>query len=396
MEQKGAEYAAFDPSRAPELLKKLNLNFNKNQVIIQVIGTNGKGSTGRFLALMLKFLGVKVGHFTSPHLLSLCERFWIDGENIAESVLESAFMSLNREILNKASYFEILTFLAFRIFKDCEVVVLEAGLGGEYDSTTTCCVSQLTLFTSIGIDHKEFLGANLKEIATTKLKAMAKLAVIGLQREGEVIKFAEQIAKEKGAELVQVKAIPQEIAKIIKKRDYPNYQAQNLALAWQGLIVAIKKIPNLKKIESKIALDFNLALKSILQALPPIDLQGRFQRLTPKITLDVLHNADGARALLEHYVSENKTIFIYNSYFDKDIRAILSLLKPIIQRVEIFEVRNSRVVAKSKLEQILRELLIPYCDFTCLNKESQYLVCGSFSVVEKFLRDFKVGKIKEK
>ena len=74
LESKGAEYASFNPTRAPKLLAKLGLKFSKNQSIIQIIGTNGKGSTGRFLALMLKTLGVKVGHFTSPHLLHFRSR----------------------------------------------------------------------------------------------------------------------------------------------------------------------------------------------------------------------------------------------------------------------------------------------------------------------------------
>ena len=115
LESKGAEYASFDPTRAPKLLAKLGLKFSKNQSIIQIIGTNGKGSTGRFLALMLKTLGVKVGHFTSPHLLHLRERFWINGANISDSALNAAFLELNSEVLKEASYFEVLTFLTFRV-----------------------------------------------------------------------------------------------------------------------------------------------------------------------------------------------------------------------------------------------------------------------------------------
>ncbi|MCI5968078.1 bifunctional folylpolyglutamate synthase/dihydrofolate synthase [Helicobacter sp.] len=398
LKQKGAEYAPFNPKRAPRLLEKLHLSFNKNQVIIQIIGTNGKGSTGRFLALMLKALGVRVGHFTSPHLLSLCERFWINGESVRESALESAFSSLDLQVLKEASYFEVLTFLAFKIFKDCKIVILEAGLGGEYDSTTTCSTPKLTLFTSIGMDHEDYLGTSIKEIAITKLNAMVKLSVLGFQREKEVVSIAGQIAKERDVELERLKEIPQSILEYVKAHHYPSYQAQNLTLAWQGLVMAIKRIPSLKKLESKIDFNSNFALKSLLQTLPPLDLQGRFQSLTPKIFLDVLHNTDGAKALLEHYANFNRnaTILIYNSYSDKNPKAILSLLKPIIQRVEIFQVENLRVIDKSALEKILQELEIPYCDFVALKKESQYLVCGSFSVVAKFLRDFKAKKIEEK
>ena len=167
LEQKGAEYAPFDPTRAPRLLKELGLSL-EGKIVLQVIGTNGKGSTGRFLALMLKALGMKVGHFTSPHLLHVCERFWINGECVRDSVLEEAFLHLDVEVLKAASYFELLTFLAFRVFQTCDVVILEAGLGGEYDSTTTCSTPMMTLFTSIGIDHQDLLGVKLAYAYTTR------------------------------------------------------------------------------------------------------------------------------------------------------------------------------------------------------------------------------------
>ncbi|TLD85394.1 bifunctional folylpolyglutamate synthase/dihydrofolate synthase [Helicobacter sp. MIT 11-5569] len=383
LEQKGVEYAPFDPKRAPKLLEQLNLSFNANQIIIQIIGTNGKGSTGRFLALALKALGVNVGHFTSPHLLSLCERFWINGENIAESALEHAFESLDLEILKEASYFEVLTFLAFRVFSACEVVILEAGLGGEYDSTTTCSSPKLTLFTSIGIDHETYLGESIEAIATTKLNAMAKIAVLGIQREKVVISIAQKIVKEKGAHLVQINTIPKEISQFVQAKHYPSYQAQNLALAWQGLLELqqIKKLPN-------------FTLESLLKILPPLDLQGRFQKLLPNVYLDVLHNVDGAKVLLEcDTLNKNKTILIYNSYFDKNPKKILFLLKSKIKRVEIFEVKNPRIIEKSLLEKILEELEIPYCNFCGINQKEQYLVCGSFSVVAKFLKEFQANRI---
>ena len=397
LESKGAEYAPFDPARAPKLLAKLGLKFSNNQSIIQVIGTNGKGSTGRFLALMLKMLGVKVGHFTSPHLLCLNERFWINGANISDSALNVAFLELNHETLKEASYFEVLTFLAFRVFRDCEVVILEAGLGGEYDSTTTCVKADITLFTSIGIDHQEYLGDTLEKIATTKLNAMAKHAILGFQSEDCIEGIAKGIAKAKGAHLEILKEIPQEIQDYVTK-NYPSYQGKNLSLAWAGLLMLnkIRPLPNFEL--GNVSLDS--ALSAFLKDLPALDLQGRMQKLAHNIYLDVAHNTDGAKALMESLKKMNfikdKYILIYNSYFDKNPKAILTLLKPIIVQVQILPLQNPRVIAKPMLEDILQELGIAYCDFGEIREDSQYLVCGSFSVVGKFLELYKNGIENEK
>ena len=158
LDKKGQEYAPFEPKRAPEILALLNLTLPKKLKVIHIIGTNGKGSTGRFLALMLYQKGFNVGHFTSPHLLNFNERFWLNGKNLADEILEEAFLELDFTLLKEASYFEVLTFLAFRVFGDCDYLVLEAGLGGEFDSTTTCFKRDLTLFTHIGIDHPSGAG----------------------------------------------------------------------------------------------------------------------------------------------------------------------------------------------------------------------------------------------
>ena len=395
LESKGVEYAPFDPARAPKLLAKLGLKFSNNQSIIQVIGTNGKGSTGRFLALMLKTLGIKVGHFTSPHLLCLNERFWINGPNISDSALNAAFLELNHEILKEASYFEVLTFLAFRVFRDCEVVILEAGLGGEYDSTTTCVKADITLFTSIGIDHQEYLGDTLEKIAKTKLNAMAKHAILGFQSDDCIEGIAKGIAKTKGAYLEILREIPQEIQNYIAQ-NYASYQGKNLSLAWAGLLMLnkIRALPNFA------LLGVDSALSILLSNLPKLDLQGRMQKLANNIYLDVAHNVDGAKALMESLKIINfikdKYILIYNSYSDKNPKAILTILKPIVAQVQILPLQNKRVIAKSVLENILQELDIAYCDFSGIREDRQYLVCGSFSVVGKFLELYKNGIENEK
>ncbi len=386
LKTKGAEYASFDPQRAPRILEKLQIYSNKNQIVIHIIGTNGKGSTGRFLSLMLRELGFSVGHFTSPHLFNLNERFWLNGKLVSENALNEAFASLEFAALKEASYFEVLTFLAKVVFRDCEILVLEAGLGGKFDSTTTCFNANLSLFTSIGFDHEAFLGNTIQEIASTKLKAMAKEAILGFQNDNleEIVKIAKEIATIKKANLEILTKIPQEILDYINKKEYAFFQAQNLSLAYFAL-------EKLQKIFANKFINFpHFTLKTLLESLPSLDLKGRMQRVAKNIICDVMHNVDGAKTILKQLqnsdFSQNKTILIYNSYFDKNPKEILRLLKPQIKCVEILNIENPRIIKKENLTRILKELEIPSCDFKEIKENENYLVCGSFSVVAEFLK----------
>ncbi|MCL9822356.1 Mur ligase family protein [Helicobacter colisuis] len=366
LEKKGVEYAPFDPKRAPKILETLKIPFLKPKVI-HIVGTNGKGSTGRFLALMLHQQGLDVGHFTSPHLFSIEERFWRNGKNITLETLENAFLEFDLTLLKEASYFEILTFLALKVFGECDYLVLEAGLGGEFDSTTTCVKRDLTLFSAIDIDHQEFLGESLESIAKTKLNAMAKKAILGIQSHFEVIRIAQKIAQEKQIELeiLDIQSISPSIKEYCKKHHYARFQEENLALAYSGFK----------------ALGFDMNLKE----LKALDLQGRAQQIAPNIWVDVLHNPNGARAILKNF-SKEKYILVYNSYLDKNPKEILKILKPIIKRVEIIEISSSRRIPKIQLEDILRGLDLEFTDFCNIKKDEKYLVCGSFCVVAEFLK----------
>ena len=158
----------------------------------------------------------------------------------------------------------------------------------------------------------------------------------------------------------------------------------------------IRALPNF----ALLGVDLDSALSTLLSNLPKLDLQGRMQKLAHNIYLDVAHNVDGAKALMEYLKIINfikdKYILIYNSYFDKNPKAILTILKPIVAQVQILPLQNKRVIAKSILENILQELDIAYCDFSGIREDRQYLVCGSFSVVGKFLELYKNGIENEK
>jgi len=128
-------YAQFDPARIHTVWDKLKARFTLPP-IIHLVGTNGKGSTGRFLARYLVSRGKRAGHYTSPHIARFNERIWLNGSDCDDAVLESAHGQL-QSMLDPAdaaglSYFEYTTLLAAAVFeKRCDYIVMEAGLGGE-------------------------------------------------------------------------------------------------------------------------------------------------------------------------------------------------------------------------------------------------------------------------
>ena len=192
-----------------KLSQKIKLPF-----VIHIVGTNGKGSTGRFLAHYLHKKDYKVLHYSSPHIMKFNERIWINGSDVSDENLELAHQFLQDlfeiELLEKLTYFEYTTLLAFYLSKDFDYLVLEAGLGGEFDATNVV-ENNLSLITTIGLDHQSFLGNTVEEIAATKMRSCDNKMLIGYQVFPEVVKTAfevkEQILKErnKNIEIIEVK-----------------------------------------------------------------------------------------------------------------------------------------------------------------------------------------------
>lgn len=173
LSEKPLYYDEIDYSRMPRVYEKIKSSLSLPK-IIHIIGTNGKGTTGRFLASALHSIGFNTGHYTSPHILEFNERVWINGEDASYELLEKSHQELQNLLTtldsDSLSYFEYTTLLAMIAFGECEYIVMEAGLGGEFDATAVF-PKCLTIVTPIALDHEAFLGSNIQEIATTKLNA---------------------------------------------------------------------------------------------------------------------------------------------------------------------------------------------------------------------------------
>lgn len=365
-------YDVIDVERFPKAYQAV-AHLLPSPKIIHLVGTNGKGSTGRFLASALSRAGKKVGHYTSPHIIRFNERIWLNGSEINDEALESAhknLLSLLPDAVSEAlSYFEYTTLLAMVAYEGCEYVVCEAGLGGEFDATAVFD-KVLSIFTPIDFDHAAFLGNSIDSIATTKLRSMQRVALLGKQKHSEVESIARTIAGEKGCSLYTFsERVTPEIETIAlhlaTKNALSGYLCDNLMLAMMAYEL--------------------LGYKATEELFDQSALFGRLSQIAPNITLDVGHNALAAESIVQSFTGKRVTL-IYNTYGDKDYREILALLKPIIDSVEIIEVNEARIVERSALENTLYDLKIPFSPFEIIGEDKEYLVFGSFSVAETFLK----------
>ncbi len=185
---------------------------SKNRKILHIAGTNGKGSVCAYLCAVLRKAGISCGMFTSPHLVSMRERFVINGEMVSEAEFLEAFLVVMGEVKRLAStyhptFFELLFFMAMVLFEkhDVEYVVLETGLGGRLDATNVVEDKKLCILTSIGYDHMEYLGESLPQIAGEKAGILRPgVPVVYPQGQEDVDRVIEEYAKKIGAKTFPV------------------------------------------------------------------------------------------------------------------------------------------------------------------------------------------------
>jgi len=370
LEHKTMYYDKIDFSIVSDSWEILSKNI-KLPYVIHIVGTNGKGSTGRFLATYLSKKSYRTVHYSSPHILKFNERIWLDGRDSSDLELELAHKTLQDilplHLLEKLTYFEYTTLLALVLSSSLDYLVLEAGLGGEFDATNVV-PSDVTLVTTIGLDHQSFLGNTIEEIAQTKLRSADKKIIIGFQEFDEVKEIAKKVKKQLKAEKdfeIDIELV--EDFKTYKlPSEYADYLNKNLALV----------IHFLKSLNIDIEMELFTQTK----------LFGRCEKVLSNVTIDVGHNPLAASVLVNEFKNK-KVHLIYNSYKDKDYEKVLSILKPIIEVITIIDIEDKRIISKNNLLEICENLNIMVTDFTKIEKDKEYLVFGSFSVVEKFLKN---------
>ncbi len=344
--------------------------------VIHIVGTNGKGSTGRFLAHYLVKKSFKTLHYSSPHILKFNERIWINGSDSSDFELNFANKKLQSflpaHLLEKLTYFEYTTLLSVILSDGLDYLVLEAGLGGEFDATNVM-KNNLSLITTIDLDHQNFLGNSIESIARTKMRSVDTKMLIGYQFHKEVYETAEVVKKELKVEFDRAIVI-----QTVKEFDSYSLNDKFAKYLKTNLHLVIECLKELK-------IDLNLEL------FDDLELFGRCQKIKNNITIDVGHNPLAARVLVKEF-EKRKVHLIYNSYKDKDYEEVLKILKPIIKQITILDIDDKRIINKNNLLEICKSLNIITSSFDKIDKNEEYLVFGSFLVVEKFIKDMRLNE----
>ena len=264
-------------------------NPHKNLKSIQVVGTNGKGSTSAMIANVLMKNNYKVGLYTSPHLVTINERIRINNILISNDDMDQFINQYKTDLERiKPSFFEIMTVMALKYFiiKNVDIAILETGLGGRYDSVTAA-LSDIIIYTPIDIDHTSLLGDNLESIAREKAGAISSNTslIFSTIQDSIVKKVLDAYAKKLNQKIIYDDNIP------LKKTSLAKHQIQNISLANMALL-------SLKKSNQWQLLD-------IQQHLMDTVWPGRIQTLQkkPNVIFDVAHNNHGLQAFIDSFLS---------------------------------------------------------------------------------------------
>jgi len=285
---------------------------------IHVAGTNGKGSSSHMLASVLQEAGYKTGLYTSPHLRDFRERIRVNGKVISETYVID-FIARHRDYLeaHSLSFFELTVGMAFEYFsiEKVDIAVVEVGLGGRLDSTNII-TPEVSLITNIGMDHMEFLGDTLPEIAREKAGIIKpRVPVVVSETQDEVAGVFKAVAADRKAPLI-----------FADQGDYPvysttlsgDYQKRNM----KGVLATLSVLDEFPVDNADIVNGLNKVAENT-------GLQGRWQSLgeRPGIICDTAHNPDGLELVIEQLLSQDyKRLHIVLGFVkDKTLEKVLPL-----------------------------------------------------------------------
>jgi dihydrofolate synthase/folylpolyglutamate synthase len=348
--------------RTQFLLKRMH-HPEVGQKLVHVAGTNGKGSTIHFIEAGLRANDYRVGVFTSPSFSGICGHFLIDGEQVQPDQLIEQFNDLLPAIRelddqqNGPTNFEIITVLAFLLFqKNVDVALIETGMGGRFD-TTNCFIPTVSVITNVSIDHTDFLGNTIAEIAYHKAGIIKRKrpVVLGDLREeasevilkeaanleADVFQFGKDFTYEPKEESAWIFQFQGKRTTPITLHMLGEHQKQNAAVAMMACeILAKRGIPQ--------------EMKRTLMGISRSGLPGRFEVIhhRPDIILDSAHNVAGVKALINametHYPYQKKHL-LFAGFKDKQLHAMLELLESHITTLYLTSFDHKRAASLSDL-----------------------------------------------
>ena len=391
---------------------------------IHLAGTNGKGSTAAFCESCLRAYGYRVGLYTSPHLVSVRERIQIDRQSISEADFAEGMTVVRRLVdeckNHEVTFFEMMTALALWYFwrEKVEWVVWETGLGGRLDATNIVR-PEVCIITNIGLDHQQYLGETLREIAEEKAGIIKPgVPVVSAVEKGEASEVIRERAKAEGATLTLVRhGMEVKDLGLREGRQSAEIDGHEIALGLIGLhqvynaacaLEAMWQIrTNLIKCEREREELYSISDEAISRGLESTVWPGRFEILSeqPLIVLDGAHNPAGVKMLVETWraflssrfgwntqETHNRAHLVFASVTDKDISEIAQLLRPLAHKVSLVRLANERSAEPAKLAEAFAG--VPFACYDSVSDlwremtsapESINLITGSLFLVGEML-----------
>jgi len=365
-------YDDFKLKRFRNLLKDLSNPQERLKNVILVAGTKGKGSVCHFLESALHNCGLRTGHFTKPHLLSVCERIKVLTKSIPKSDFARLASKVKPKVIkHKCTYFEAITAMAFLFFweNDLDYTILEVGLGGRLDSTnvTNPIVSVIT---RIGLDHIEVLGNSISKITSEKAAIIHNNAyVVSASQRPAAERVIKKRISETNSQLFLVgRDLKIKNEKVMmfgsrfrikfdkEKREFSipvlgRHQIENAA-------TAIGVLQRLMFFDKRINWD------GIAQGFKQVQIPARCQvvKKNPWVMVDVAHNPDSALVLSEtiQQIFNRDVILIFGASKEKLVSKMLKILMPITKRVILTKAKSARAYDPKDLAKLVKPYLVPY------------------------------------
>ncbi|MBR2561888.1 MAG: bifunctional folylpolyglutamate synthase/dihydrofolate synthase [Eubacterium sp.] len=353
-------------------------NPQQDMKILHVAGTNGKGSVCAAMDVMLRAGGYTVGLFTSPHLIRINERFLINGMPADDEAFLKAFtqvMAASEQLMQKGdvhpTYFETLFLMGILLFRDAgaDYVILEVGMGGRLDATNVIEKPMACVITSVSLDHTQYLGETIPEIAGEKAGIIKKgVPVVYDAFDPAVNRVIEKRAREIGSPTYPLSRARSRAVSVTEagteflfeeddgrqqKLRIPQiaaYQMVNAALAWYTLRI----------LENKIV----LPQKVRIRALETLSWPCRMQKVAPGAFIDGAHNPDGIAAFIEtvqalHTDRECTLLFsaVRDKRYEQMVRELAEGIRP--ERVVTTRIRDARAASEEELAGLFKQYGCP-------------------------------------
>lgn len=340
--------------------------------VIHVAGTNGKGSTCAFAESVARAAGYSTGLFTSPHLVRFNERIRVNGEQIPDEDAARLICKVKDTVAaweTPPTFFELVLAIAMLYFAErgVDIIILETGMGGRLDATNAV-PKDVAVLTPIGLDHTQYLGETLYDIAAEKAAIFAwHRPALSAPQQPEAVRALHEAALRMDTDY---RIITEECE--LPLGLHGAFQRRNAALA----LAALRALPHFLASEEEIA-----------RGLADTRWPGRFEEVAPAVIMDGAHNPPAIRVLVDTWQAtygEQKARCIYAGSADKALDEVLQLLSPIVEEWVLPPVQSPRILPPAEMAQKVRAhsaapLTMPATMAEALAALPPHtLICGSF------------------